>query len=314
MGQRKIENEARLAEVEEFLEARAKPFAHLREILGLTREEIASWFPRVIAEKTPPQGPDKAALQAEIDAHREEIGKLKINIEGMSAAKRGREFLGNGEADPSYLDTATRNNFKAQDRRAIARHEKAIKECENGKRRKPRAIIDRSHWVLEVLLERDFTFADLFIFKNFGGEWKKGRPVGRHSWIEHYEAVTRLDEAERSDDPETENDVILYAIMLGFYNCSSPKIRKRYPWIFKESFPEFEREVDLSENALIEKTGGAQIGGQIQGAGWTFSASSGKFRPRGLSSFNLSDKPSDTSYVQDDGEETFENPEEYTPN
>jgi hypothetical protein len=69
-----------------------------REVLGFSRDEIISWFDRVVARKIEdsPYVPDYENLQRSIDASRAAIEKLENAKKGMSAKLRGRQFLKNG--------------------------------------------------------------------------------------------------------------------------------------------------------------------------------------------------------------------------
>jgi hypothetical protein len=332
-----------------------KPFVCLREVLGLTREQVISWFPFVLSPRLLPE-PVPEPPPIDVKGHTEAITKLRAKIEelekefaGMSAkaivgdglAPRGKKLLKDGSPNPSYLDTATRNYYKRQFKTEITKLDKEIREHENAKRRKPlvvpspavEAIPSRDLYTIEqmphhtrvstinrVVRERDFTLEDfLALFLVVRDE--EGR---RCTWAHHYQSIAALQNPPIPDD-DYENKAIQLAIQVGACPQPSEEIRSRYPEAMDSAFAKFFGWGDVSEadtaseNKLITKTGGAQIGGQIASAGLLWNPGSGTFRQRALHTFDLPERSGGSGSSGGTGEhdagesDAYENPEDYTP-
>lgn len=287
-------------------------FVCFREVLGLSRDEILSWFDKAVAPKVEEQPyiPDSTNLQRSIDASRVAIVKLENEKKGMSAKLRGRQFLDNGDPDPSYLDTPTRNNYKAKFTREINRYQKMISECRNEMYRKTapdsHAIpIEELDWKERILRERDFKFDDFFSF--------------HPGWVQQYKDAAALQTFVIEED-DTENLAIQLAIKLGYCPEPSLETQRRYPGIVRQRFEDFEDdESEVQESKLVRKTGGSQIGGQVVSVGWRWSKTTGKFTHRAISNFDiLQDRPGSglghSGGLDTADSDSWENPEDYDPN
>jgi len=296
-------------------EFKTHKYVSFREMLGLTREQIAGWFDYVLVQKYSEQRykPDREGFQKKIRDCDEAIKGLEEEFKGMSAKVRGNKQLADGTPDPSYLDAATRSNYKAKFKRSIARLKKEKQAYKNAMRRKTDPAAkpvdpDDLSYTEEVLRTRDFTFGDLFYL--------------HLTWLKRYKEAVEL-RAPVIPEDKNENEVIQYAIkVLPSTLCPRPSVEviRKYPWIMKHTLPKFDFEPGENngqEEKLIKKTSGSQIGGQIAAAPFYISKT-GKFTRRALTDFDsVMDKPAregisgggDDRLEMDDAE----NPENYDP-
>ena len=268
----------------------------LRELLHLSVEEIVSWFDIVIRKQQTnlPDGlPDVPLLKAKIAELRPRIVGLKEEFDSMSAKKR-RDLDDQDEVEHKRRGV-TRQLFKERFKREWVRCEKEIANLQNEMRRTTPVPLPPAEDVIDLITrKRDFLFRD---YPEPACVIHYEDSNTKYHWADLYKGVLALQAPVNfSGDYKIENDVISRAIMtfIGLNRlCPLPpdKILHRYPWITQTAplsryalkldddgiYERLNAEDGEKENALIIKTGGAQIGGQIQGAGWR----------RQLSSFNL---------------------------
>jgi hypothetical protein len=307
------------------VEVKESKFICLRELLGISYDEILSWFPRVLRKKieVPPYVPDKEGLQHKIDQARAQLKRIGGEWKQLSARVRGREFQKDGSPNPSYLDPDMRAELKRELKREMAKENKTISECRTEMYRTtapldPKAKVNELSWREEILRDRDFTFEDLF------RHWYVvGDPNQR--WTVVYKEAIASGLVGIWGRSRAENEVIQYAIQLRFCLPPSLEIQDKYPWImrrftdiFDDGYSAQEENDSAQENKLVLKTGGDQIGGQIVGAGVRCNTSTGVFTKRAHWDF---DKPLDAPNLnvswtgEHDGadSEASENPEEFQP-
>jgi hypothetical protein len=270
-----------------------RPYICLRDLLGLSREQILAWFDVVIAEKyvdLPPEPlppVDKELLNKIVADCRKAIEDIETEIKNRSVKVRGKELLKDGSPNPSYLDDEARRRLNREDRAKIKKLEKQIQERKNEKERKvpaPKSAPAAEGYIESIVRKRDFLFSDVL--------------VHHKEWMVTYGDVVNLQVAATHEVDVIENKVIQLALaVLPKSICPRPsdEMLEKYPWIKLKSLEGFDRvgrdydnEAEL-ENKYILKTGGGSIGARISAAGWRWipkDKSGGHFTRRGLHNFN----------------------------
>ena len=205
-----------------------QPFVLFNQVLGVTREEIGEWFDRILASK---DDYDKSRIVVDTTDYPALIAARREEIKIQERLLKGTTKKEMPNATDDYLRAERRAITKE-----IRRLEKECAEYKKAKRRKPRVKPADQTFHAMILQQRDFTFADLL------------HPDLYKSYLAL--APTSLLTSELK---KFENEVIQYAIQVGYYKPSL-EVQARYPQLVKKKFLEFEsRDEAALENKLFEK-------------------------------------------------------------
>jgi hypothetical protein len=301
-----------------------KQFISIIDVLGVSRENIVSWFDFLMAERIPPPPTTmddeyRAAIQLKIDALREE--KRLLGEVVLKGKNRTREFLRDGSYNPEYVPQDRLKELRRENKNERTKIDREIAKLENERHRKPPTAevapplsvpnfytlrqlehTSRVQRVNDILRDRGFTF----------GDWLNILGLAP---LEYKKIVT-----DKGDfrDRHWENKIIQNAIMVGIL-YPTEIVLKECPWISALREQDFFREEEdgTEESQLILKTGGAHSNSSICGGGlkWhepTPNGKGGYFTRRALHSLDA-DAYRGGNSNSSPSESDDEDPEEYQP-
>jgi hypothetical protein len=284
-------------------------FDYFPEILGITRRQLVGLLDLPVAVEhrninrrvlKSPLSVDAKIKEIEklvpnqIDRRKKLIAKSEECIRSFSKHIQKIQVKRGERNEEDILDKATRERFKREERQRVARCNEVIKQL-----RKRQANVDTlkqrlANWGsrpedYEIVHETEkviVTFRDKF---DLSKRYREDRPDDS---VENYFAMlteyTLLkDESRRFRKfPAVdrwryfENEIVFQGIPWGLVRPTNKTIKK-YPVLDRSDTGRPQRDDSDLENQLIIKTGGAEIGASIYGAGTAWDG-----RKRGLSSFD----------------------------
>jgi hypothetical protein len=239
-------------------------FVSYRQLLGLSHDDLVGWFSTTIKTTTQigngqPVLKSSSRVERGIVRLEKKISREQAVIDSMSARAQKLERM-----PDDRLDAKTRESYKRQSRAEIKKHDTKLAAL--------RVRLDdwpsnKENWAKTTrTVQVEIKFRECLYEKD-----------------QEYEAVVALQRPMTANWKQWENVVVRLAIQAGIYQ-PPVEIARKYRELSQKVKRELEQADDLSENALILKTGGAQIGGRIKSAGW-IDEEGGSVR-RQLESFN----------------------------